>query len=222
MSDVKGEVPVPPDLKRILVTTDFSEGTGTAMDFALALAQEAPAEITLLHVLEQPPETKGSLEEVAAILEEHLDSMVPDEVRNWCTVKSEVKIGASYRRILETVHGNGCGSSGDEHSRKRGVRARVTGRHRRARAQGRLNVPSSRFQPNPGTDGRTSSPIRAIPGICYNPATASPPFSRVFVAKSRRRRQGKARAGRAPEAYLRVRRGARPSGTRHWRMDTAL
>ncbi len=104
MSDVNREVPIPPDLKRILVTTDFSEGTGTAMDFALALAQEAPAEITLLHVVEQPPETKGSVEEVAAILEEHLDSMVPDEVRNWCTVKSEVKIGASYRMILEAVH----------------------------------------------------------------------------------------------------------------------
>ncbi len=67
-----------------------------------------------------------------------------------------------------------------------------------------------------------------------------PPFSRVFVAKSRRRRQGKARARRAPEAYLKVRRGARPRlirreeraatrpargtrrRTRHWRMYTAL
>ena len=77
--------------------------------------------------------------------------------------------------------------------------------------------------------------------------TFSPPFSRVFVAKSRRRRQGKARARRAPEAYLKVRRGARPRlirreeraatrparsapgkrlrtrrRTRHWRMYTAL
>ncbi len=51
---------------------------------------------------------------------------------------------------------------------------------------------------------------------------SSPPFSRVFVAKSRRRRQGKARARRAPEAYLTVRRGARRSGTQHWRMYTAL
>ena len=68
----------------------------------------------------------------------------------------------------------------------------------------------------------------------------SPPFSRVFVAKSRRRRQSKARARRAPEAYLTVRRGARPRlirreeraatrparetrrGTPHWRMDPAL
>ena len=33
--------------------------------------------------------------------------------------------------------------------------------------------------------------------------------SRVFVAKRRRRRQSKARARRATEAYLRVRRGAR-------------
>ena len=67
-----------------------------------------------------------------------------------------------------------------------------------------------------------------------------PPFSRVFVAKSRRRRQSKARARKAPEAYLTVRRGARPRSirreeraatrpargtrrrTQHWRMDPAL
>ena len=50
----------------------------------------------------------------------------------------------------------------------------------------------------------------------------SPDISRVFVAKGRRRRQGKARAGRAIEAYLRVRRGARPSATQPWRMDPVL
>ena len=31
-----------------------------------------------------------------------------------------------------------------------------------------------------------------------------------------------ARAGRATEAYLTVRRGARPSATQYWRMDPAL
>ena len=50
----------------------------------------------------------------------------------------------------------------------------------------------------------------------------SPPFSPVVVAKRRRRRQDKARAGRATEAYLTVRRGARPSATQYWRMDPAL
>ena len=50
----------------------------------------------------------------------------------------------------------------------------------------------------------------------------NPPLSRVFVAKSRRRRQSKARARRVPEAYLTVRRGARRSGTQQWRMDPAL
>ena len=51
---------------------------------------------------------------------------------------------------------------------------------------------------------------------------ASPPFSPVVVAKRRRRRQDKAPAGRATEAYLTVRRGARPSATQYWRMDPAL
>jgi nucleotide-binding universal stress UspA family protein len=100
MSDLDHAIAVPPDLERILVTTDFSDGTSAAMDYALALAQEAPAEIKLLHVVEQPPERKGSVEGIAGILEEHLDSMVPDAVRNWCTVSAEVKIGLPYQRIL--------------------------------------------------------------------------------------------------------------------------
>ena len=50
----------------------------------------------------------------------------------------------------------------------------------------------------------------------------SPLFSPVVVAKRPRRRQDKARAGRATEAYLTVRRGARPGATESWRMYLAL
>jgi nucleotide-binding universal stress UspA family protein len=104
MSDLDADPAVPPDLKKILVTTDFSEGTSGAMDYAIALAQEAPASLTLLHVVEQPPERKASVEGVASILEEHLDSMVPDSVRDWCEVKAEVVIGTPYQRILAVAH----------------------------------------------------------------------------------------------------------------------
>ena len=36
----------PPDIRRILVTTDFSEGTRDAMAYALSIAQECQAKIT--------------------------------------------------------------------------------------------------------------------------------------------------------------------------------
>ena len=43
-SDTGSGRPVPPDVNRILVTTDFSEGTGRAMEFARAIAQGGPAD----------------------------------------------------------------------------------------------------------------------------------------------------------------------------------
>jgi nucleotide-binding universal stress UspA family protein len=99
-SDAGSRARVPPDVRRVLVTTDFSEGTNRAMDYAFAIAQEAPAEVTLLHVMQQPPESREPLEGVRKILEDHLDSMVPPEVRNWCTVSARVEIGTPYQRVL--------------------------------------------------------------------------------------------------------------------------
>ena len=100
MSNVGSAIRVPPDVNKIMVTTDFSEGTNRAMEFAFAIAQEAPAEVTLLHVMQQPPEGREPLEGIRKVLEEHLDSMVPSEVRNWCHVVPRVEIGTPYQRIL--------------------------------------------------------------------------------------------------------------------------
>jgi nucleotide-binding universal stress UspA family protein len=100
MSEAATGAPVPPNIGRILVTTDFTEGTAGAMNLAFGIAQEAPAHVTLLHVVEQPPERAQSAEEIAGILREHLDSMVPPQVRDWCTVEAEVRIGTPYQRIL--------------------------------------------------------------------------------------------------------------------------
>ena len=107
LSDLGESIRVPPDIEKILVTTDFSEGTTTAMAYALSLAQEAPAEVTLLHVVQQPPERTEPAEGVAEILEEHLSSMVPDEVRLWCEVRARVEIGTPYVRVLEIAEEEG-------------------------------------------------------------------------------------------------------------------
>lgn len=100
ISSTATPVKVPPDVSRVLVTTDFSEGTNRAMDFGLAIAQEAPAAVTLLHVMQQPPESREPIEGVRKILEEHLASMVPPEALNWCEVAARVEIGTPYQRIL--------------------------------------------------------------------------------------------------------------------------
>jgi nucleotide-binding universal stress UspA family protein len=107
LSHTESTIRVPPDVQKILVTTDFSEGTDRAMDFAFAIAQEAPAEVTLLHVMQQPPESREPLEGIRKILAEHLETMVAPEVRDWCQVTSRVEIGTPYQRILAVAAESG-------------------------------------------------------------------------------------------------------------------
>src|SRR6516164_11710995 len=46
-----GEKAGTPRFRRILVTTDFSEGTADALAYAFSVAQENESQITLLHVV---------------------------------------------------------------------------------------------------------------------------------------------------------------------------
>ncbi len=103
LSDSEGPIRVPPEVEKIVVTTDFSEGTSEAMDYALAIAQEAPAEVTLLHIVRQPPAHAESVESLAQVLEDHLSALVPDEARDWCQVQAKVEVGTPFERILDLV-----------------------------------------------------------------------------------------------------------------------
>ena len=100
LSDAHADLRVPPHIREILVTTDFSKGTNDAMSYALSLAQEADAEVTLLHVVRQLPERAKPVKPLAEVLGEHLDSLVPDEDRDWCKVRSKIEIGTPYQRII--------------------------------------------------------------------------------------------------------------------------
>ena len=46
------------------------------------------------------PEQAESVKPLTEVLAEHLDSMVPDEARDWCEVHSSVEIGTPYQRII--------------------------------------------------------------------------------------------------------------------------
>ncbi|MEM6730529.1 MAG: universal stress protein [Myxococcota bacterium] len=43
------------DVQKILVPVDFSEGSGGALSYALALAEKLGAQVTVLHVVDYPP-----------------------------------------------------------------------------------------------------------------------------------------------------------------------
>ena len=91
----------PVHLRKILLCTDFSKCAGTALKYALSLAQEYNAELTLLHVLEVFPEYKASM-----VMEEarrKLEALVPADARNWCTVKTAARIGKPYEEIIQAA-----------------------------------------------------------------------------------------------------------------------
>jgi len=112
-------VPVPPVLfKHIVCATDFSDCATHALDYAMSLAQEADARLTVLHVLEVPEDLTPDLYETAHDGEptlasyvkaanrdrrERLQAAVPETVRTYCTVESVMATGKPYREILRVA-----------------------------------------------------------------------------------------------------------------------
>ena len=97
--------------QRILCPVDFSESSLGAVAQALSLAEEADAHLTLLNVIELPPElleppmaTGFNLAQVRAHTEaerqRRLEGLVPDAVRSFCGVETVVHEGRAAREIL--------------------------------------------------------------------------------------------------------------------------
>jgi len=110
-------VPAPPVLfERILCATDFSEASIRALDYALTLAQEADAHLTIMHVVEVTPAPQADVENaleskmlgayVAAAAADRagrLKGLIPDTVHTYCTVETKLAIGKPYREILRVA-----------------------------------------------------------------------------------------------------------------------
>ena len=116
---VQDAVPAPPVLFRnILCAIDFSDCSINALNYAMSLAQEADARLTVLHALELLPEMpSGSIEGVqawpqhvreyiAAVEQdrrERLQAVVPESVRAYCTAETVLASGTPYREILRVA-----------------------------------------------------------------------------------------------------------------------
>jgi len=94
-----------PRFQRILVTTDFSDGTPDALAYAFSVAQENESQVTLLHVLHDVSADLSGKYRDSLIngLRRQLDDMVPAEARNWCDIVTRVETGVPYRIILRTI-----------------------------------------------------------------------------------------------------------------------
>jgi nucleotide-binding universal stress UspA family protein len=103
----------------IISAIDFSEPSRRALAYALDLAQEADARMTLLHIIELPPElaelprTDGiDVPAVRAAAEANclrrLRAMVPDGAHTFCTIHTEVIEGNPAREIVRMAEQRGA------------------------------------------------------------------------------------------------------------------
>jgi nucleotide-binding universal stress UspA family protein len=100
--------------KRIVCAVDFSNESRRALDYALDLAKEGDAKITLLHAIEFPIalrevafSTDANVDHLHAAAEaeylRRLRALVPAEARAFCTVATRVTEGKPHREIQQVA-----------------------------------------------------------------------------------------------------------------------
>jgi nucleotide-binding universal stress UspA family protein len=107
--DAAADTPV--QFPRILCPIDFSESSLDALAHALNLAQEADAQLTLLHVVELPLALSQEplafeidltriREAGVADARRRLHGLIPEQARAYCTVETAVVEGRAHQEIL--------------------------------------------------------------------------------------------------------------------------
>jgi nucleotide-binding universal stress UspA family protein len=81
-------------IRRVLTPIDFSKMSRETFQYSVDLAEQAGAEVTAVHILEQPRE--GVHDQVAS----DLCDWVPPEARARCTVREVVRQGTPAERIV--------------------------------------------------------------------------------------------------------------------------
>jgi nucleotide-binding universal stress UspA family protein len=101
-------------LKNIVCAVDFSDCSMHALTYALSIAEESDANLTVLHVIEVPPDLPAEdaggpfdfREYVESSLQTRmarLNTAIPDDARAYCRVDTLVTTGKAYREILRVA-----------------------------------------------------------------------------------------------------------------------
>lgn len=94
--------------RRVLFATDFGAESDAAVPFAVSIAQENSARLTLLHVLDSPqPGVGSSVEPSVAEIMHELYERVPKGTETWCRSEAVVKYGDPSKQIVETARERG-------------------------------------------------------------------------------------------------------------------
>lgn len=105
--------------KRVVCAIDFSTASLLALRWALELAQEADARLTLFHAIEHPPALREAVfasevdldrQRAAAEAEclRRLRELVPDRAREFCTIATAVNEGKASREIARIAAAEGA------------------------------------------------------------------------------------------------------------------
>ena len=86
-------------LNRVLYCTDFSHNSDQARDYAVSVAAEYQAELTLLHVASNRADAK-SAEMLIAERKQELDRLIPAKEHRDFELKSVVRVGRPYEEII--------------------------------------------------------------------------------------------------------------------------
>jgi nucleotide-binding universal stress UspA family protein len=105
----------PVQFRTILCPVDFSENSLLAAEYAVNLAEEADAELRLLHVVWMPSELDelaSSFHEVRGQIEtdrlRRLDGLVPADASTYCVVQTAVRTGIVHQEILAAADEQPC------------------------------------------------------------------------------------------------------------------
>jgi len=104
---------VPRLFHHIVAAVDFSPASAPAAAFAMSLAEEADAHLTLVHALDLPPavetwiveseEGSSRLRQWRQAASGRLDDLVPPDARTYCHVEERVEDGPASRVILDVA-----------------------------------------------------------------------------------------------------------------------
>lgn len=97
-----GEPPKASEFKKILFATDFTAESVGAAGYAISLAQEFQAHLTLLHMIrEAKPGDLVNQAELASSSMRLLRTMIPRDAELWCTPHFLVEQGTPAEKILQ-------------------------------------------------------------------------------------------------------------------------
>jgi nucleotide-binding universal stress UspA family protein len=104
---------VPALFHRIVAGIDFSDASLHAFEYALSLAEEADAHLTVLRVVEVPRELaawaaesdegKGYVERWKSLASTRLHDVVPTDAHVYCHIDERVETGQPYRELLRVA-----------------------------------------------------------------------------------------------------------------------